>query len=158
MQRILTFLQIKTTRSAWVFLLGSGLLFLFGIYQLVMYPEIITKPSIIYFERIFFTFWFLITATYIAIGYWAIFSEKGKEHIKAQEKITIEDKRNILWYFKFLFACYAASLGTMIALIVILLPFIGFSGADGVFGSPNQGVYLLVSGLVWSPFIFKHLK
>ena len=46
----------------------------------------------------------------------------------------------------------------MIGLVVLLLPFVGFPGVDGVFGNPKQGLYLLVSGLVWSPLIFRNLK
>lgn len=158
MQRILNFLQVKTIRSAKVYLIGSEILFFFGIYQLVMHPQILSEPSIKHFEITFFSFWFLVTATYVVIGCWTLLTEKGKEHLKVREKIVIKGNRNIIWYFKFLFACYAAALGTMIALVVLLLPFVGFSGIDGVFGSPKQGLYLLVSGLVWSPLIFRNLK
>ena len=158
MQRILNFLQVKTIRSARVFLIGSGLLFVFGVYQLVMYPQILSEPATKHFQIIFFSFWFLVTATYVVIGYWALFTKKGKEHLKAQEKILIKGSRNIFWYFKFLFACYAAGLGTLIASDVLLLPFVGLSGIDGIFGSHKKGLFLLVSGLVWSPLIFRYLK
>ncbi len=100
MHRILHFLQIKTIRSAWVFLVGSGFLFLFGIYQLIKYPQIFSKSPTQYFEIIFFPFWFLITSIYIAIGYWALFSIKGKEHLKEQEKTSVKGNRNIFWFFK----------------------------------------------------------
>ena len=154
MQRILYFLQIKTIRSAWVFLFGSGLLFIFGIYQLIAYPQIFSESPTKYFEIVFFSFWFLVTSTYIAIGCWALFSNKGKEHLKEQEKTAI--KRNIFWFFKFLFACYAAAFATIMLLGVVSYPFVGHEGF--LFSSPNRGIYFLISGLVWSPLIFKNLK
>ncbi len=156
MQRIVNFLQIKTIRSAWVFLIGSGLLFLFGVFQLITYPQILSEPSTKYFEFAFFSIWFLVTATYMAIGCWALFTKNGKEHLKAQEEIVTKGKRNIFWFFKFLFACYAAAFATIMFLGVVLLPFIGNEGF--LFSSPNQGLYFLIIGLVWSPLIFKYLK
>ena len=156
MQRILHFLQIKTIRSAWVFLVGTGLMFLFGIYLLIKYPQIFSESPTQYFELIFFPLWFLITSTYMAIGYWALFSDKGKEHLKTQEKTAIKGSRNIFWFFKFLFACYAAAFATIMFLGVVLLPFLG--NESFLFFRPNQGIYFLVCGLIWSPLIFKYLK
>ena len=156
MQKILHFLQIKTIRSAWVFLVGSGLMFLFGIYQLIKYPQIFSESPTQYFEFVFFPLWFLITSTYMAIGYWALFSNKGKEHLKEQEKTTLKGNRNIFWFFKFLFACYGAAFATIMFLGVVALP---FGGSEGfIFSSPNRGIYVLICGLVWSPLIFKYLK
>jgi hypothetical protein len=153
MARILKLFQIHTIRSAWVFLIGSGILFIYGIYQSIIYTNQILNTDIT-----FFIFWFLITAIYMAIASWALFSEEGKSYLKAQEKAIEKSKRNILWYFKFLFSCYAAAFATMILLGVASLPFVGHSGFDAILRSPNQGLYLLICGLAWAPQIFRHLK
>ena len=153
MTRILKLFQIHTFRSAWVFLIGSGILFIYGLYQSLIYTN-----QILNLEITFFAFWFLICATYIAIASWGLFSKEGKIYLESQEKIILKNKKNIYWYFKFLFACYAAAFATMILLGVISLPFTGHSGFDAVLNSPNRGLYLLVCGLIWAPQIFKNLK
>ena len=53
-------------------------------------------------EITFFSFWFIVTGIYIAIGYWALFSEKGKQFLKNQELKTSQSKRNIFFLFYFL--------------------------------------------------------
>ncbi len=154
---ILKLFQIKSIRSARVFLFGSGLLFFFGVYQLIVNIKSLAEIQIKHFEITFFLFWFLICMAYIIIACWALFNKKGKAYLESQEKITINSNKNILWYFKFLFACYAASFATLILLGVVALPFSGTAGFEVMF-SPNRGVYFLVSGLIWSPLIFRYLK
>mgnify|MGYP001821619564 CR=1 FL=1 len=157
MTRILTLLQIKTTRSAWVFLVGSGLLFLFGLYQVLTTPSIPSAEPGAYFEITFMSFWFLASGAYMAIASWALFNEKGRAYLQAQEQMPIKGNRTILWYLKFLFACYAAAFATMMLLGILALPFAGYAGLEAMF-SPNSGIYLLVVGLFWSPLIFRFLK
>lgn len=158
MRKLLNFLQVKTIRSAKNFLIGAAVLFLYGVLQFFLYPELIPRIQESVFEIIFFSFWFLITSVYIALACWALFTVNGKEFINSQEISNAKINRNIFWYFKFLFATYAASLGTMILLGVISLPFAGYSGFDGMLASPKNGLYTLVCGLVWTPLIFKNLK
>jgi hypothetical protein len=157
MTRILALFQIKTLRSAWVFLLGSALLFLFGIYQAATSTAYPLGDPVRNFEITFFSFWFLILVSYMAVASWALFSARGREYLEAQEQIPIKGNRTILWYVKFLFACYAASFATLLFLGVVSLPFAGSAGLDAMF-SPNSGLYLLTAGLVWSPLIFRYLK
>jgi hypothetical protein len=157
MTRILGLFQIKTVRSAWVFLFGSALLFLFGIFQMVMFPAHTASDPGRDFEITFLSFWFLIAGIYMAVASWALFSARGREYLEAQELIPIKGNRTILWYIKFLFACYAAALATMMFLGVLSLPFAGFAGLEAMFSS-NFGLYMLIAGLVWSPLIFRHLK
>jgi hypothetical protein len=157
MTRILNLFQIKTIRSAWVFLVGSGLLFIFGVYQALSSP---TSPSGAfgdYFEIIFFSFWFFVSGSYMAIACWALFSAKGRLYLETQEKIPIRGNREILWYLKFLFACFAAAFATMMLIGVLALPFAGYAGLE-IMSSPNRGLYLLITGLIWSPLIFRYLK
>jgi hypothetical protein len=157
MTRILTLFQIKTVRSAWVFFFGSALLVLFGAYQAATSPAYPSGDPRRDFDITFLSFWFVIGAVYMGIASWALFSEKGRRYLEAQEQIPIKGNRTILWYIKFLFACYAAALATMMFLGVLSLPFAGFAGLEAMF-SPNIGLYLLVAGLVWSPLIFRYLK
>lgn len=157
MTRILSLFQIKTVRSAWVFLIGSGLLFIFGAFQVVTDPQLPEEESAKYFEIIFLSFWFFVSGAYMAIASWALFSEKGRAYLKAQEQVPIKGNRSILWFLKFLFACYAAAIATVMLLAVLALPFAGYAGLDAML-SHNSGVYFLVVGLFWSPLIFRYLK
>ena len=149
--------QIKTVRSAWVFLFGSALLFLFGAYQAAFSPAFPPGDPGRDFEITFLSFWFLIAGIYMAVASWALFSAKGREHLEAQEQIPIKGNRTMLWYVKFLFACYAAAFATMIFLGILSLPFAGYAGLEAMF-SPNSGLYLLIAALLWSPLIFRYLK
>ena len=157
MTRILSLFQIKTVRSAWVFLVGSGLMFAFGAYQALTSPAYPLGDPRNNFEVTFFLFWFVVLGAYIAIASWALFSVRGRAYLAAQEQIPIKGNRTVLWYIKFLFACYAAAFATMMLLGVLSLPFAGYAGLEAMF-SPNSGLYLLVAGLVWSPLIFRYLK
>lgn len=108
MTRILSLFQIKTVRSAWVFLVGSGLMFAFGAYQALTSPTYPLGDPRGSFEVSFFLFWFVVLGAYIAVASGALFSVRGRAYLAAQEKIPIKDNRTVLWYIKFLFACYAA--------------------------------------------------
>ncbi len=151
MTRILSLLQIQTLRSAWVFLAGSGLLFFFGVYQAL---DIYQYP---HFEITFFAFWFLVTGIYMVVTSWVLFSEKGRMYLKAQEQIQIKGNRGLLWLIKFIFACYAAAIATIMLLGIMALPIAGYAGFD-IMLSPNRGMYLLFAGLIWSPLFFRYLK
>ena len=157
MTRILSLFQIKTVRSAWVFLFGSALLFIFGAYQVALSPAYAPGDPRRNFEFTFLSFWFLIAGIYIAIASWALFSAKGRKYLEAQEQIPIRGNRTILWYLKFLLACYAAAFATLTLLGVLLLPFAGYAGLEAMV-STNSGLYFLITGLVWSPLIFRYLK
>lgn len=157
MTRILSLFQIKTVRSAWVFLVGSGLMFAFGAYQALTSPAYPLGDPRGNFEVTFFLFWFVVLGAYIAVASWALFSVRGRAYLAAQEKIPIKGNQTVLWYIKFLFACYAAAFATMMLLGVLSLPFAGYAGLEAMF-SPNSGLYLLIAGLVWSPLIFRYLK
>ena len=157
MARILNLLQVTTVRAAWVFLIGSALLFLFGVYQAASSTAASSNDPGQDFEITFFAFWFLILGTYMAVASWALFSAKGRAFLEAQQQVPIKGNRTILWYAKFLFACCAAAFGSMLLLGVLSLPFAGYAGLEAMFSS-NSGLYLLIAGLVWSPLVFRHLK
>jgi len=93
----------------------------------------------------------------MAIACWALFSKKGQSYLKAQEQIPIKGNRGILWFIKFIFACYAAALATIMLFSILTLPFTGYSVQEAMF-SHQIGLYLLITGLVWSPLIFRYLK
>jgi hypothetical protein len=155
MTRILLLFQIKTVRSAWVFLIGSGVMFLFVIYLNSPYSSARSSES--NFLVIFDIAWFLITAAYVGIASWALFSEEGRAFLTTQEQIPIEGNRTVLWYIKFLFACYAAGIASAIFLSVVALPIVGYAGIEAMFG--KEGLFgILLLSLLWSPLIFRHLK
>ena len=155
--RILNIFQIKTVRSAWIFLASSGVMLVFGIYQiLIAWSSYPINNSIASIRIISFLFWFLVPSAYIAISSWALFSNEGYAHLTIQEKIPIRGNRTILWYIKFLFACYAAALATMMLLGIILLPFISYAGLDIMFDHNN--LYQFIIGLAWSPLIYRYLR
>lgn len=157
MTRILSLFQIKTVRSAWVFFVGSGLLFVFGVYQAFKAPLIPSGDPGAYFVMASLSLWLLVAGLYMGIASLALFSEKGRAYIEVQEQMPIKGNRGVLWFLKFLFACFAAAFATIMLLGVLALPFAGFSGFEALFSS-NSGLYLLVAGLVWSPLIFRFLK
>jgi len=115
------------------------------------------EESVKSFEIIFFSFWFLVSGTYMAIASWALFNEKGRAYLREQEQIPTKGNRSILWFVKFLFACYAAAFATVMLLGVLALPFAGYAGLKAMF-SHNSGMYFLIVGLFWSPLIFRYLK
>jgi len=155
MTRILLLFQIKTVRSAWVFLIGSGAMFLFVVYLNSPYSSSGSSES--GFSVIFDIALFLITGAYTAIASWALFSEEGRVFLTTQEQIPIKGNRTVLWYIKFLFACYAAGIASAIFLSVMALPIVGYAGIESMFS--NQGLlYILLLSLLWSPLIFRHLK
>lgn len=157
MTRVLWFFQIKTVRSAWVFLLGSVLLMLWGAYiGLSGLREAPDHPEI-GLEIIFFGVWFAVTGIYISIASWALFSEKGRIYLSEQEKIPIKGNRSFGWFLKFLFGCYAAAFASIMLFGVLALPFIGFRGFDVMF-SQDFLLYALPVGIAWSPIIYRYLK
>lgn len=102
----------------------------------------------------FMLFW-IIPIGAIAGGMYE--KRSNKACVAAQENIPIKGNRTVLWYLKFLFACYAAASATMVLLGVLSLPFAGYAGLEAMF-SPESGLYLLIAGLVWSPLVFRYLK
>lgn len=156
-KRILHLFQIKTVRSAWVFLIGSVLMFMFGAYQALTSPAYPQGDPRGNFETTFFSIWIVVVGVYMAVASWALFSARGRAYLSEQELIPIRGNRTILWYIKFFFACYAAAFATVMFLGVLSLPFVGFAGIEAMF-SPGSGIYLLIAALVWSPLIYKYLK
>ena len=157
MKRILSLFQIKTARSAWVFLVGSGLMFAYGAYQAFSLPAFALSDPGDRFQITFFSLWFVVFGAYMAIAGWALFSVRGRACLAEQEEIPIKGNRTVIWYIKFVFACYAAAFATMILLGVLSFPFTGYAWLEAMF-SPGGGIYLLIVGLIWSPLIFRYLK
>lgn len=158
MTRILSLFQIKTVRSAWVFLVGSALMLAFGVYEAIEYGAYPLGDPRGNFEMAFLSFWFVVAGLYIAIASRALFSAEGRAFLAAQEKIPIQGNRTVLWFVKFLFACYAAAFATLMFLGVLSLPFAGFAVLFEAMFSAKTSLYLLIAGLVWSPLIFRYLK
>lgn len=157
MTHILALFQIKTVRSAWVFLIGSGIMFIFGAYQGISNFTFSLNDPDGQIKTILLLPWVIVTGLYISIASWALYSVKGRSFLESQEQIPIKGNRTILWYIKFLFACYASALATLMLLGVLALPFVGHVVLDSMF-SHNSGMYFLLAGFTWSPLIFRHLK
>jgi len=157
MTRILRLLQIKTVRSAWTLLLGAGLLFLFGAYQLAMSPSPPADEPRALIQTAFPVLWFLVTGAYMALASWSLFTAEGRQFLAAEQAKTATASRGALWVVKFFFACYAAAFATLMLLGVLALPFIEPAGLDTLL-SHNAGLYLLTAGMVWSPLVFRYLK
>jgi len=155
MTRILLLFQIKTVRSAWAFLIGSGAMFLLIVYLNSPYSS--SRSSESSFLMILDIAWFLTAGAFVAIAAWALFSEEGRAFLTTQEQIPIKGNRTALWYIKFLFACYAAGIASSMFLSVVALPIVGYAGIEAMFNKQGLLCILLLS-LLWSPLIFRHLK
>lgn len=101
--------------------------------------------------------WFLLTGSYMAIAVWTLLSDRGKKYLAIEEQTIATSGRNLLWYAKFLFACYAAAFASMMLLGVLALPFAEYRVLEAMF-RPNAGGYLLLLGFFWAPLIFRYLK
>ena len=155
MTRILLLFQIKTFRSAWVFLIGSGAMFLFVVYLNSPYSS--SRSSVSSFSVMLDIALFLIAGAIMTIASWALFSEEGRAFLTTQEQIPIKGNRTVLWYIKFLFACYAAGVASAMFLSLMALPIVGYAGIEAMFS--KQGLlYILLPSLLWSPLIFRYLK
>lgn len=157
MTQLLSLLQIKTVRSAWVFLVGSALMFVFGAYQAVVSSAHALAEARSHFDILFFAVWFFLTGAYVGIASWALYSTEGRAFLVAQENVPVKGNRTVFWYLKFLFACYAAAFATLFLWGILSLPFAGYVGLEAMM-SPESGFYFLAAGLVWAPMIFRYLK
>lgn len=68
-----------------------------------------------------------------------------------------ETQRNIGWYGKLVFACYAASFALYMLLGVVTLPIFGMAVLDSMFSSYAPFVFVVLMLLV-SPIIYRRLK
>ena len=59
-------------------------------------------------------------------------------------------RRGLVWYVKFVFACYAASLGLSLLAVVVSLPFKGFALASWWF-EPAGGLAMFAIAVAVSP-------
>lgn len=155
MERLLRLLQIKPTRSAWIFLFGSAAMFLFTTYISLGGFTGWATPS--RFVLLTLAPWFLLTGAYIAIAIWALTSARGQQYIAIKQERIVTARRNWLWYGKFLFACYAAAFASFMLLGILALPFAEHRVFEAMF-RPNGGYYLLFLGFLWAPLIFRYLK
>jgi hypothetical protein len=155
MERLVRFLQIKTTRSAWVFLFGSAAMFLFTAYISLGGFNSSGEPSTV--TLLIGLPWFLVTGSYMAIAIWALISDRGKKYLAVEEQTIATSSKNLLWYAKFLFACYAAAFASMMLLGVLALPFAEYRVLEAMF-RPGVGGYVLLWGFFWAPLIFRYLK
>lgn len=155
MERLIRLLQIKTTRSAWIFLFGSAAMFLFGVYISLGGFNSSSEPS--GFALPFLAPWFLITGSYMAIVLWTLFSARGQRYLAIEEQKIAATGKSWLWYGKFLFACYAAAFASLMLLGILALPFAEYRVLEVMF-RPSAGGYLLLLGFLWAPLIFRYLK
>jgi hypothetical protein len=155
MERLVRILQIKTPRSARVFLFGSVVMFLWGVY--ILLGGLSRSGHASWGALPVLAPWFLISASYIAIALWALVSARGQQYLAIEEERMATAQRNWLWYGKFLFACYAAAFASFMLLGVLALPFAEYRVLEAMF-RPYGGYYLLGLGLLWAPLIFRYLK
>ena len=157
MTMILRLLQIKTTRSAWVLLVGSILMFLFGVNQFVASPSHPQGDPRGEFFVLLFSIWTALTGILIVIAIWSLFSRKGRSYLETQEESQNQADRNLVWWFKFVIVCYVAAFGTAIPLEVIITA-MDIPSFPNILGESYTNLYLLIIALCWSPIVFKHLK
>lgn len=157
MTRILSFFQVKTVRSAWVFLVGSVVMFFSGAYIALSGLRERPKHVPLEFELTVFILWIAITGSYVVIASWALFSERGRAYLSEQEKIPLQGNRTFAWYRRFFTACFGAAFASWMLLSVVALPFVGFKGLE-LLGDNNFTLYLLLLSFAWAPIIFRYLK
>jgi hypothetical protein len=121
----------------------------------IVYTSTVPHEEINYVHLGTNVLWILITGAYVAIATWALLSKDGRSFLNEEKEA--DQKSKFLWYLKLIFACYAAALATFIFVGVALLPVVGFSVLDAAVES-GAGLLLLLVGLLWAPFISKHLK
>ena len=155
MERLVRILQIKTPRSARVFLFGSVVMFLWGVYILLGGFSSSGRAS--WGALPILAPWFLISASYIAVALWTLLSARGQQYLAIEQERMATAQRNWFWYGKFLFACYAAAFASFMLLGVLALPFAEHRVLEAMF-RPYGGYYLLGLGLLWAPLIFRYLK
>jgi hypothetical protein len=148
MTAILRVFQIKTFRSAWSFLIFSCFLFVLGLFYFFSASNLGAE---------FVVSWLILVGLYVVIAAWALFSTTGKEYLQSQEDAPLNKSKGVLWYPKFLFACYAAGFATMFFLAIAVLPIFGTYLIIALF-EPGGAIYILAAGAIWSPLVFKHLK
>lgn len=153
MTSVLTFLQIKTHRSAWMFLVGSVLMFLYGIYHFYFFDSVSDN-----FSKGFSGLWFLVTGAYVGLATWALFSKKGQAFLSEQEKLESHGPRTLWWLIRFLFACAAAAFATLMLISVLALPFLGLGSFETILFGKFSLWYELAIGLVYAPFVNRYLK
>ncbi len=155
MERFVRFLQIKTARSAWIFLFGSAAMFLFAAYIGFGGVSSSGEPSRASLSII--APWLLLTGFYMAVAVWTLKSARGQRYLAIEQERVTYSKRTLLWYGKFLFACYAAAFASMMLLGVLALPFAEYRVFEAMF-RPGVGGYVLLLGFFWAPLIFRYLK
>jgi hypothetical protein len=155
MERLVRILQIKTTRSARVFLFGSIVMFLWGVY--ILLGGLSSSGSASWSALPFVAPWLLISTSYIAMALWTLFSARGQQYLAIEQERTTTARRDWLWYGKFLFACYAAGFASFMLLGILALPFAEYRVIEAMF-RPYGGYFLLCLAFLWSPLIFRHLK
>lgn len=159
--RILRLFQIKTVRSAWVFLVGSVLMFLFPIYILLAHPEqIAPTPAELVSDVAFFSAWFVAAGSYIALASWALFSSAGRHYLMELEARPIEAHPTlwplILRVLKVLFASYALTIVTFVA---VLLSAFTLDRQDIIEWVVDHLVlFTALSVLCWFPIMWRNLK
>lgn len=157
MTPLLTFFQVKTTRSAWALLAGSVIMLLWGLYvRLGGFSEPPDKAAI-ELHLTLSVIWGVVTGAGIVIAGWVLFSEKGRAYLSAQEHLVIKGNRTIGWLIKLLLACYGAAFGTWMLLSVLALPFVGYAGFM-LLESDYFWTYILLIGVFWSPIFYRYLK
>lgn len=101
--------------------------------------------------------WFLISGSYIAIALWTLFSARGQRYLAIEQETIANAQRDVIWYVRFLIACYAAAIASMILLGILALPFAEYRVLEAM-SQPYGGFYFLFLGFLWSPVIFRYLK
>jgi len=157
MERILDFLEIITPRAAKLLLIGSVALFVSGIFAVRnalmsgLYSE-----SLSYLVT-FYSIWFLVSGFYIALSGWALFSGNGQDFLSKAGKETTTGSHDFFWYTRFLFACFGIAFATIVLMSTVFLLLLGPIVLHKLFVT-DGGIYLTAFGLLWAPFIYKHLK
>lgn len=151
MNSLLSLLQIKTVRSAWVFFAGAALMFLYGLYHFYFLAQP-SESSINGLSAV----WFFVTGSYVAIAAWALFSEKGRLFLGGQE--VAATTRNLWWYARLLFACGAAAFATLMLISILALPFLGLTSFETILFGDSALWYELAIAVLYAPFIYRSLR
>ena len=154
MEKLFSFIQLKSRRSAWTFFVCSLLLLIIGIIRIPAMNSI-AKIHSSNAEYYMIAGWIFISLIYLSIATLALFTERGKMAILNIESSPL-NKRGVFWYLKFLIACYALAVASLMVTLVAAIWAMGPDVTDVLMG--RNGMYISILFMaIWSPLVYRKL-